>query len=209
MDMVNKETARVLVVDDEPNITELVAMALRYEGFTVQTYADGESALKSIAQRQPDLVLLDLMMPRVDGYEVCRRLRADPATRDLPVIFLSALSEAQNKATGFEAGGTDRNWARRIHGALLQAGLTGVHTVIHATAWTGGGPGARLIRATIGQLWDRLQAAGLGHDELIHISELLDDPALVLAGHPLYSTSGRRAPRAAGKQFHVAASRRG
>ena len=109
----------------------------------------------------------------------------------------------------FDAGGTDRTWARHIHGAMLSAGLADVTTVIHATAWTGGGPGARLIRATIGQLWDRLQAAGLGHDELIHISELLDDPALVLAGHPLYSTSGRRAPRAAGKQFHVAASRRG
>jgi hypothetical protein len=95
----------------------------------------------------------------------------------------------------FECGGTDRGWARRIHGALLAAGLSDVITVIHATAWPGGQTGCHLVKGTIGQLWDKLIAAGLDHDELANVSELLDDPHLVLAGHPLYSTSGRRPPR--------------
>ncbi|OLB64374.1 MAG: hypothetical protein AUI10_11430 [Actinobacteria bacterium 13_2_20CM_2_72_6] len=89
----------------------------------------------------------------------------------------------------FEAGGTDRNWARRIHGALLQAGLTGVHTVIHATAWPGGQHGCHLVKATLGQLWERLTDAGLSDRDLREVSELMDDPYFVLAGHPLYSTS--------------------
>jgi SAM-dependent methyltransferase len=93
----------------------------------------------------------------------------------------------------FERGGTDRGWARRIHGALLDAGLVDVRTVIHATAWSGASPGCRLIRTAMGQLWDRLIAAGLTHDELLNVTELLDDPHLVVAGHPLYSTSGHRA----------------
>ncbi|OLE30500.1 MAG: hypothetical protein AUG44_01095 [Actinobacteria bacterium 13_1_20CM_3_71_11] len=104
----------------------------------------------------------------------------------------------------FDAGGTDRTWARHIHGAMLAGGLTDVSTVIHATAWTGGGPGCRLVRSTIGQLWDRLLAAGLSHDDLIEVSELLDDPELVLAGHPLYSTAGYRSAQRRAQQFRVA-----
>jgi hypothetical protein len=94
----------------------------------------------------------------------------------------------------FERGGTDRSWARRIHGTLLRAGLVNVHTLIHATAWPGGQTGCHLVKTTIGQLWDKLIAAGLHHDELVAITELLDDPYLVLAGHPLYSTAGHRLP---------------
>ncbi|TMF81947.1 MAG: response regulator transcription factor, partial [Chloroflexi bacterium] len=67
MDVVNKETARVLVVDDEPNITELVAMALRYEGFTVKTAATGRGALTAVTQFSPSLVILDVMLPDIDG----------------------------------------------------------------------------------------------------------------------------------------------
>jgi sigma-B regulation protein RsbU (phosphoserine phosphatase) len=97
---------RVLLVDDVKSNLDVLIEAL--QGHHLLSLAlDGETALKIIANNPPDLVLLDLMMPRLDGYEVCRRLRKDPATRDLPVIFLSSLGEAKSKARGFEAGGTD------------------------------------------------------------------------------------------------------
>ena len=97
---------RVLLVDDVRSSLDVLVEALQ-EHHLLSVALDGESALKSIAHSPPDLVLLDLMMPRIDGYEVCRRIRADPATKDLPIIFLSALGEAKSKARGFEAGGTD------------------------------------------------------------------------------------------------------
>ncbi len=92
----------------------------------------------------------------------------------------------------FEAGGTDRNWAQQVHGALLRAGLEDVHTVIHATAWPGGSPAARMIQSTIDQAYSRLVAAGLEHQELAAVKALLDNPTFVLRGHLLFSTSGRK-----------------
>lgn len=92
----------------------------------------------------------------------------------------------------FTAAGTDRTWARRIHPAMLDDGLVDVHTVMHAQAWTGGGPGCHLVAVTIDQLRPSLLAAGLADERLDRVQELLADPGLVLAGHPLYSTSGRR-----------------
>ncbi len=106
MDTIDLTRCRVLLVDDVKSNLDVLVEALQGHHL-ISIALDGESALKSIAHSPPDLVLLDLMMPRLDGYEVCRRLRADPATRELPVIFLSALGEAKSKARGFEAGGTD------------------------------------------------------------------------------------------------------
>ena len=106
IDALDLSRCRVLLVDDVKSNLDVLVEAL--QGHHLLSVAlDGEAALKIIAQSPPDLVLLDLLMPRMDGYEVCRRLRADPATRDLPVIFLSSLGEAKSKARGFEAGGTD------------------------------------------------------------------------------------------------------
>jgi sigma-B regulation protein RsbU (phosphoserine phosphatase) len=106
IDSVDLTRCRVLLVDDEKSSLDVLVETL--QGHHLLSVAlGGEIALKSIAHSPPDLVLLDLMMPHLDGYEVCRRLRASPATRDLPVIFLSALGEAKSKARGFEAGGTD------------------------------------------------------------------------------------------------------
>jgi phosphoserine phosphatase RsbU/P len=68
---------------------------------------DGEAALRAVARHAPDLLLLDIMMPGIDGYEVCRRLRADPATREIPIMFLSSLEDVQDKARGFELGAND------------------------------------------------------------------------------------------------------
>jgi len=97
---------RILIVDDvKANIDVLVA-ALQ-DDYKLSVALNGEAALKSVKKAPPDLVLLDVMMPGMDGYEVCRRLRSDPETHELPVMFLTALDEVQSKMTGFEAGGTD------------------------------------------------------------------------------------------------------
>ncbi len=96
---------RVLVVDDEPNITDLVAMALRYEGFTVQTAATGRAALAEVARFAPALVVLDVMLPDIDGLEVLRRLSA--AGRRVPVIFLTARDATEDKVHGLTVGGDD------------------------------------------------------------------------------------------------------
>jgi two-component system OmpR family response regulator len=96
---------RVLVVDDEQNITELVAMALRYTGFEVDTAASGLEALASVARFRPDLVVLDVMLPDVDGFEVCRRLVSDGMR--VPVVYLTARDATEDKVRGLTIGGDD------------------------------------------------------------------------------------------------------
>ena len=102
--MVAKET-RVLVVDDERGITDLVAMGLRYEGLTVETAASGEEALRAVETFQPDLLILDVMLPDIDGFEVLRRLSRNQPR--LPVVFLSARGELGDKLRGFTLGGDE------------------------------------------------------------------------------------------------------
>jgi two-component system OmpR family response regulator len=97
--------ARILVVDDEPAITELLATALRYMGYQVTVAPTGFAALDAAATAAPDLVVLDVMLPDIDGFEVCRRLRE---ARDfVPVIFLSARDSEDDRVTGFVRGGDD------------------------------------------------------------------------------------------------------
>ncbi|MDQ1710090.1 MAG: hypothetical protein QOG49_1475, partial [Frankiaceae bacterium] len=98
---------RILVVDDDPDIARFIEINLRLEGYEVGTAFDGADALTQIGDLQPDLVLLDVMMPRVDGVEVCRRLRADPSTAHLPVIMLTAKSLSADKVVGLTAGADD------------------------------------------------------------------------------------------------------
>jgi two-component system OmpR family response regulator len=105
MQPVQTPSARILVVDDEPAITDLLATALRYMGYQVTTAATGFAALDAAATAAPDLVVLDVMLPDIDGFEVCRRLRA---ARDfVPVIFLSARDAEDDRVTGFVRGGDD------------------------------------------------------------------------------------------------------
>ena len=96
---------RVLVVDDEPNITELVALGLRYEGFEVVTAGDGRRALRAVEEFRPGLLILDVRLPDIDGFEVCRRLRADGA--QIAVIFLTARDSTEDKIAGLTIGGDD------------------------------------------------------------------------------------------------------
>jgi diguanylate cyclase (GGDEF)-like protein len=97
----------VLVVDDDVDIARFIEINLRLEGFEVRVAHDGEAAEASIDKEIPDLVLLDVMMPRVDGVELCRRLRANPATANLPVIMLTAKSLSADKVVGLTAGADD------------------------------------------------------------------------------------------------------
>jgi sigma-B regulation protein RsbU (phosphoserine phosphatase) len=98
--------SRVLIVDDVKANVDMLLEALRGD-FKLSVALDGEAALRAVERNAPDLVLLDIMMPGIDGYEVCRRLRADPATSEIPVMFLSSLEDVQDKARGFELGAND------------------------------------------------------------------------------------------------------
>ena len=98
---------RVLIVDDEPLNLELLRQELDVLGYEIDEARSGEEALRRAGEQPPDVILLDIMMPGMDGFEVCRRLKASEATRDVPVIFMTALSEIADKITAFEAGGVD------------------------------------------------------------------------------------------------------
>src|SRR5258708_10209026 len=100
-------SARILVVDDVEVNVKLLGAKLASEYFDVLTAYDGAAALRLCAAEQPDLVLLDVMMPEMDGFEVCRQLKADPATSHIPVVMVTALSDAADRLTGLEAGADD------------------------------------------------------------------------------------------------------
>jgi DNA-binding response OmpR family regulator len=95
---------RILVVDDDPVIQKLLEVNFQMEGYDVATAGDGVEALASVAAERPDAVVLDVMMPKIDGIEVLRRLKADPATSTLPVLLLSARAQASDIADGLDAG---------------------------------------------------------------------------------------------------------
>jgi putative two-component system response regulator len=99
--------ATILVVDDEPANRYLMEALLEPQGYTVLTAEDGEGALESFCKYQPDLLLLDIMMPKMDGIEVCRRLKNDPETRLVPVVLVSALAALDDRVRGLEAGADD------------------------------------------------------------------------------------------------------
>ena len=105
MRRVDGTPVRVLVVDDEPSLTELLSMALRYEGCDVRSAADGATAVRAARDFRPDVVVLDVMLPDIDGLEVLRRLRAD--SDDVPVLFLTARDSVEDRIAGITAGGDD------------------------------------------------------------------------------------------------------
>lgn len=102
-----QSAGKILVVDDTQANVELLKGLLTREGYTVHTAADGEAALAAVARELPDLVLLDVMMPKLNGFEVCRRLKQDPATRLTPVVLITALQEREDKIQGINAGADD------------------------------------------------------------------------------------------------------
>ena len=98
---------RILIVEDDPDIAQLVARYLDKAGFTTERAASGREALQTITERPPDLVVLDLMLPHMDGLEVCRLLRAHDATSGIPVIMLTARAEESERIVGLELGADD------------------------------------------------------------------------------------------------------
>lgn len=125
----NDTPTRILVVDDEPSITEFVSYALKKEGFTADVVDNGESAIDLASKNTYDLYILDIMLPGMDGYELCRRLRAKTSA---PVLFLSARDTELDKVVGLEIGGDDylakpfgvRELIARVR-ALLRRGTSG------------------------------------------------------------------------------------
>ena len=98
---------KILVVEDDPDLVELLSYNLRASGFAVGTAADGVDALKKTRSISPDLILLDLMLPELDGFAVCDILRRDPATAAIPIIMVTAMSSHLARLTGLEAGAND------------------------------------------------------------------------------------------------------
>ena len=96
----------VMVVDDTESNIDILVEALGGD-FNLQVAMDGETALEAVSCKAPDLILLDIMMPGMDGFEVCRRLKANPETREIPVIFLSALDDTRDKVRGLQLGAVD------------------------------------------------------------------------------------------------------
>jgi two-component system OmpR family response regulator len=126
----NGATQRILVVDDEPNIVDVISMALRYQGFAVESAGDGRGALKAVTDFKPHLILLDIMLPDMEGFEVAKRLGAQRA--NVPIIFLTARDSTEDKVRGLTMGGDDyvtkpfslEELVARIRTILRRAGLS-------------------------------------------------------------------------------------
>jgi len=120
---------KILVVDDEIYIVHILDFSLGMEGYEVVTALDGEQALERVASEKPDLIVLDIMMPKLDGYEVCRTVKSNPATKNVPVILLSAKGRNVDQKMGFDVGADDyitkpfspRKLVERINQLLGQA----------------------------------------------------------------------------------------
>lgn len=123
--------SRILIAEDERDIRDLIAFTLRFAGHDVISTSNGEEAIQSALQEIPDLILLDVRMPRMDGYEVCRQVKATSQTEHIPVVFLSAKGQESEVQTGMEAGALEYilkpfspdQLAERVHTILAEAAL--------------------------------------------------------------------------------------
>ena len=173
--------ARLLVVDDEPNILELLSVALRFNGFEVATATNGLQALTTARSFKPDLVVLDVMMPELDGFEVVRRLRGEGAR--VPVLFLTAKDGTEEKVTGLTLGGDDY--------VTKPFSLEEVVARIRAVLRRGGAAvqpaGSRLVFADIEldedshEVWKAGTAVGLSPTEFNLLRYFMQNPGRVLS----------------------------
>jgi len=104
---VEPSNANILIVDDVEDNVEILEDLLTFDGHNVQSVRSGEAALKRVRESRPDLILLDILMPGMDGFEVCTRLKADESTKDIPVVFVSSMGDIEYKVKGFKVGGVD------------------------------------------------------------------------------------------------------
>jgi DNA-binding response OmpR family regulator len=123
---------KILIVDDDPNALRLIGYALQRQGYEIVVAQTGQQAMDKVQSEKPNLIILDIMMPEIDGYEVLHRLRADPATARVPVILFTARSQVDDKISGFEAGADDyltkpvtpAELIARVKALLLRASYT-------------------------------------------------------------------------------------
>ena len=157
---------KITIIEDEEDIRHLVCYNLEKEGYAVSSYESGEKGLSGIRSDPPDLVLLDLMLPGIDGMEVCRRLKQDAATRDIPVIIISAKGEENDIITGLERGADD----------YLSKPFS-----------------PKILLARIRTILRRVSQPQPGDDDIIQVDELVLAPgkfSATLSGKPLELTAG-------------------
>lgn len=113
-------TEKILIIDDDTDTLELVSLVLQKQGYRIVTASNGKQGLRKMSRETPDLILLDVMMPDMDGYEVARRLREDPQTAKVPVLMFTAKSQLHDKEVGFQSG-ADAYLTKPTHPEELQA----------------------------------------------------------------------------------------
>ena len=116
--MSSEARARILLVDDEPNIIKVMGKRLTAEGFEVDMAMDGEDALTKVRASHPDLIILDVMLPKLSGIEVCETLKCAPQYRDIPIVIVTAKAQARDRQQGF-ACGADAYLTKPFHAATL------------------------------------------------------------------------------------------
>lgn len=173
--------ARVLVVDDEPNIVELLSVSLRFAGFDVRTAADGVTALELARSFGPDLLVLDVMMPGLDGFEVLRSLRSSGART--PVLFLTARDAAEDKITGLTLGGDD--YVTKPFS--LEEVVARIRAILRRSRGENGAPSGRLRFADIEldedshEVWKVGEAVPLSPTEFKLLRYFLQNPGRVVS----------------------------
>ena len=102
--MSERKSKKILIVDDEPGVVEIVRVNLEWEGYDICEAFDGQEGLKKARELEPDLIILDLMLPKIDGYKVCGLLKSDSRYNKIPIIIFTALAQTSNKEMGMELG---------------------------------------------------------------------------------------------------------
>jgi two-component system OmpR family response regulator len=173
--------ARVLVVDDEPSISDTIATALSYEGFQVATAGDGRTALELIEEFRPDLVVLDVMLPDVDGISIARRLRS--AGVDTPILFVTARDAPRDRVEGLTAGADD--YVTKPF--TLAEVIARVRAILRRTYGPSASPTTRLRFADVEldidthEVWRRGQSLRLTATEFNLLCFFMENPRLVLS----------------------------
>jgi DNA-binding response OmpR family regulator len=178
-------TQKILVVEDEPDLLDLVVYNLRKEGFKPLRAESGEKALELARDERPDLVLLDLMMPGLDGIEVCRRLRASDATSDIPIVMVTARAEETDAVVGLSLGADD--YVKKPFG--VKELVARVRAVLRRTS-AGPDPTAKVVRV------DELEVDPARHEVRLRGRDVVCTPTELRLLHHLVRNRGRVFSRA-------------
>jgi DNA-binding response OmpR family regulator len=188
-----RATAKILVVEDEPDLLDLVVYNLRKEGFKAVRAENGETALELARDERPDLVLLDLMLPGVDGLEVCRRLRANEATANIPIVMMTARAEESDAVVGLALGADD--YVKKPFG--VKELLARVRAVLRRAA-AAAEPGPKVVRV------DDLEVDPSRHEVRVAGQEVVCTPTeLRYDGCPSSSDTGRAERAVAGRWINA------